>query len=405
MHQTVREFFLRPNGYVTKSKFSMNNDHDSHLRISITCIRYLMLCAAKSLQNEPPNIESWDSEHFEVYARYINERPFINYALSHLKTHMDGCRQNPNISHFVLQLAERLISSPAFFLLESWVSSNLNWTQTTSYEQSRAADNFRNQTLHAAIRMRFPVVAEALLRAGAQVEARLQGKTPLIVSAERGDDMTIRLLIDWDADKDAKDSNGGTALHHAASNGRGSTIRMLVETLGADDEAKNNNGEMALHCASSNGHDSTVRMFVETLGADKEAKTSKGETALHSAAWNGHDSTIRMLVETLGADREAKNNNGKTALHCAASNGHDSTVRMLVDPLGADKEAKNNNGGTALHYAASNGHDSTVRMLVETLGVDKEAKDSQGQTALHFAAVHCHESTVQLLANELDANR
>jgi len=370
MHQTVREFFLRPNGYVAKSKFSMSNNHDSQLRISITCIRYLMLCAAKSLQNEPPNIESWDSEHFEAYARYINERPFINYALSHLKNHMDGCRQDPNISHFVSQLAERLIGSPAFFLLESWVSSNLNWTHTTSYEQSRAAENFRNQTLHAAIRMRFTVVAEALLRAGAQVEARLQGKTPLIVSAVRGDDMTIRLLIDWDA-KEAKDSKGGTALHHAASN----------------------------------GHDSTVRMLVETLGAYKEAKNDIGETALHHAASNGHNSTVYMLVETLGADKEAKNNQGETALHCAAWDGHDSTVRMLVETLGANKEAKDRYGGTALHDAASNGYDSTVRMLVETLGVDKEAKDSQGQTALHFAAVHCHESTVQLLVNELDANR
>ena len=336
MHQTVREFFLRPNGYVAKSKFSMSNNHDSQLRISITCIRYLMLCAAKSLQNEPPNIESWDSEHFEAYARYINERPFINYALSHLKNHMDGCRQDPNISHFVSQLAERLIGSPAFFLLESWVSSNLNWTHTTSYEQSRAAENFRNQTLHAAIRMRFTVVAEALLRAGAQVEARLQGKTPLIVSAVRGDDMTIRLLIDWDA-KEAKDSKGGTALHHAASNGHNSTVYMLVETLGADKEAKNNQGETALHCAAWDGHDSTVRMLVETLGANKEAKDRYGGTALHDAASNGYDSTVRMLVETLGVDKEAKDSQGQTALHFAAVHCHESTVQLLVNELDANR--------------------------------------------------------------------
>jgi hypothetical protein len=51
--------------------------------------------------------------------------------------------------------------------------------------------------------MMCPSVAEELFLAGAQVDDRLQDKTPLIVSAERGCDAIIQLLIDWNANKEA----------------------------------------------------------------------------------------------------------------------------------------------------------------------------------------------------------
>jgi hypothetical protein len=58
MHQTVREFFLQPNGCVANSKFKMS-EKDAHISISITCIRYLMLCAANTtLANKHPDIKS-----------------------------------------------------------------------------------------------------------------------------------------------------------------------------------------------------------------------------------------------------------------------------------------------------------------------------------------------------------
>ncbi|KAF8543091.1 hypothetical protein BDD12DRAFT_669980, partial [Trichophaea hybrida] len=85
MHHTVREFFLRP---TAKSRFRMN-DGDSHIRITITCFRYLMLWAANtSLEKGLPTVDNWTPKHFEAYAEYLNKRPFINYALSHLTQHI-----------------------------------------------------------------------------------------------------------------------------------------------------------------------------------------------------------------------------------------------------------------------------------------------------------------------------
>ncbi|KAF8242574.1 hypothetical protein K440DRAFT_565065, partial [Wilcoxina mikolae CBS 423.85] len=88
MHQTVREFFLRDQ--LTPSVFKMSGD-DAHIRISKTCIRYLILCASNELEKSLPNIEVWNSQHFEEYARYLSGRPLINYTLSHLKHHIHCC--------------------------------------------------------------------------------------------------------------------------------------------------------------------------------------------------------------------------------------------------------------------------------------------------------------------------
>ncbi|KAH8696888.1 hypothetical protein GQ44DRAFT_633885, partial [Phaeosphaeriaceae sp. PMI808] len=89
MHQTVREFFLG-HGDVANSMPQMYAK-DAHVCISMTCIRYLMLFPANtSLAEISGGIESWTSEHLEVYARYLNKRPLATYALCYLKHHIDG---------------------------------------------------------------------------------------------------------------------------------------------------------------------------------------------------------------------------------------------------------------------------------------------------------------------------
>ncbi|KAF8245707.1 hypothetical protein K440DRAFT_603411 [Wilcoxina mikolae CBS 423.85] len=94
-HQTARTFFSRLLEPTATSKFRMNED-DAHRRISITCIRYLMLCVARSTsENEPPSTKSWEPAHFEKYAEYLNHRPFIDYALCHFQQHKNDCVLRP----------------------------------------------------------------------------------------------------------------------------------------------------------------------------------------------------------------------------------------------------------------------------------------------------------------------
>ncbi|KAF8535735.1 hypothetical protein BDD12DRAFT_326423 [Trichophaea hybrida] len=301
MHQTVREFFLRSNGPAAKSKFGMSLE-DAHTRIATTCLRYLMLCAANTtLKPKLPSIDSWTSEHVEAYAEYLNQRPFINYALSHLTQHIEKCRQRDNFEQLVSLLCEQLSNNPACLLLESWVESHLHRNIPTP--EKGLAKDFRIKLLHAATRRKYSHVVEAVLTTGANKEACLHDKTPLMVSAESGDEATARVLLDQKARIGATNKKKQTALHFAAAKAHDQMIKLLFHR-GADKEAKDGEGRTALHHAASNGHNTTLQMLIETLSVDKETKDGHGRTALHHAASNGHDTTLRILIEILSCRQD-----------------------------------------------------------------------------------------------------
>jgi len=335
MHQTVREFFLSARRDVSFG--FLQNVHDVHAMISRSCLRYLMLCAKETPFPEArSNPKSWKSSHFEAYVSHLNQRPLINYALGHLKEHIGNCIET-DFTQLVSELCEQLTGNATYCLLESWIPSHLNGSLAPQ-KSMPSARNFKNRLLHTATRLKYSRVVEALIIAGAEIDASIQGKRPLLVSAGLGDETTVRLLRKLGAGIESKDGNKRTALHHAASSGHDSTVRTLVENLDANKEAVDKEKQTALHHAALNGHDSTVRMLVETLGANKEAVDRNGRTALHHAASNGHDTTVRMLAENL--DAETADAKGNTALHLAAINGHETTVNLLVSELGANRDAE-----------------------------------------------------------------
>ena len=431
MHQTVREFF-RPNGPTAQSKFRMNNNN-AQLTISITCVRYLILCTSKAASIDlAAESKPWTSEHFEAYARYLSGRPFFNYAIGFVKRHLQQCGQVAGDSELVSQLSKKLNETPAAYVLGNWIPEA--WGQRIiGCEQPHYGKDFRAKLLHTATHMGYPRVVEALLIGGAEVEACLEGNTPLMVAAESGNLATARVLLDQKALVEAKDRNGRMALHLAAANGHGPIVELILDR-GADMEAKENNGQTALHLAAANGHGPIVELIIDR-GADMKAKENNGQTALHLVAANGRSPIVELIIDR-GADMEAKDNNSWTALHLAAANGHGPVVELLLDKgaeveemnskkqtalhlaaakghnlvagllidHGADKEAKDNEGQAALHLAAANGHNSVIMLLVAG-GANKEAKDVFGWGALHVAAWNGHEATMQMLVQNLGANK
>jgi hypothetical protein len=68
--------------------------------------------------------------YFEDYAKYLNRRPFIDYALNHFQQHKDNCdrrhqqrkddcSQCVNDERLVFQLSEQLNNNPASLLLRA----------------------------------------------------------------------------------------------------------------------------------------------------------------------------------------------------------------------------------------------------------------------------------------------
>ena len=310
MHQTVREFF-RPGGPTAQSKFRISSNY-TQMRISTTCVGYLILCAnAASILDRAVGSKSWTSEQFEIYAAYLSERPFLNYALGYVEQHLQKCGQVSGDSKLISQLHMKLSEIPAAYIFTNWIPQSWG-PRIPHHEQQDQGKHFRAELLHAAARMKYSQVVEMLLVAGAEVEACRDGRTPLMVAAESGDMATALVLLDRGALIEAGDVKGQTALHLAAANGHNPMAGLLLDR-GADKESKDNKDQRPLHLAAANGQNPVVRLLIDQ-GADKEAKDGGGQTTMHLAAVNGHETTAQLLVDA-SANTEDKDNSGRATHH------------------------------------------------------------------------------------------
>ncbi|KAJ5923674.1 hypothetical protein N7454_008919 [Penicillium verhagenii] len=234
-----------------------------------------------------------------------------------------------------------------------------------------------------------------LLLSAKNINVNIRSKlqyTALSLAARSGHENVVLLLIEKQAEFEAKDSSSLILL--AARNGHEAVVKILLEK-GADLEAKEKAYQQTpLLSAAGNGHEAVVKILLEN-GADLEAKDKLYRTPLFYAAGNGHEAVVKILLEN-GADLEAKDELYQTSLLFAAGNGHKAVVKILLEK-GADLEAKEKAyQQTPLLSAAGNGHEAVVKILLEN-GADLEAKDELYQTSLLFAAGNGHKAVVKIL--------
>jgi ankyrin repeat protein len=145
------------------------------------------------------------------------------------------------------------------------------------------------------------------------IPASIKGQTALRhvckPQSPEGSPSLIRVLLHYGADMNSPDSQGRTALHHAATFSSGDRVRTLVEFRGGP---------------AASG------LVVDALDA-------RGWTPLHYAClfgfWDepdGQVATARLLLEN-GADVRAVTNNGWTPLSLAAFTANRDLVDLLLD--------------------------------------------------------------------------
>lgn len=116
-------------------------------------------------------------------------------------------------------------------------------------------------------------IAEELLEAGANPnKANLQGLTPLMIFARKGDEQEhaiAELLLDNGADPALVDKDSNTALMYAAGNYKkasGKKIAELILDSGYKDiERANNKGQTAMDIAVSNENESLVKLLITSM--------------------------------------------------------------------------------------------------------------------------------------------
>ena len=218
-------------------------------------------------------------------------------------------------------------------------------------------------------------------------------------AVQHGDAAAVRSLLAQNADVDARQGDGATALHWAAYLDDAETASALIRA-GADVHAANDFGVTPLALAARNGNAAVIAQLLAAGVApnDPRQAVNAGETPLMRAARAGQVDAVRVLADA-GADIDAQENwNGQSALMWAGAEGHVPVVETLI-ALGADIRARSNSGATPLLFAVRQGSIGAVRALLAA-GADVNEARPDGATPLLVAVVNGHEDLVDLLLAE-----
>jgi len=146
------------------------------------------------------------------------------------------------------------------------------------------------------------------------------------------------------------DSNGWTALHHAAHNGDFESAAILIKDGGANVNSYSNQQRTPLHFAALNNHKTIIQLLLAN-GADLEWVDEQKCTPLHLAAKRGHMESVQLLL-TSGSNLYAGDMRQWTSLHYAAYNGFGKVCNLLLK-WDADHEKlrdmKNTQNKKAIH--------------------------------------------------------
>ena len=232
----------------------------------------------------------------------------------------------------------------------------------------------RITALHMACYTVDQVMVETVLNYKPDVEARVNGVTPLFTAVSVGNADIVRLLFDAGADVRARTTcdpgAGESVLHLAVAHYKTCLLPVLLQH-GADANAAGTNppGQTALHIAAQYGNVDALRILV-AAGADASARYADGTTALHLAAYHGHVNVAKALLEH-GLDISDTDQNGDMPLYAASIRNQHSMLRFLLDN-GAGNIPEQSRNRIAISAAASAALD--VLQMLEGAGFDILAK-------------------------------
>jgi uncharacterized protein len=240
-----------------------------------------------------------------------------------------------------------------------------------------------------------PLLAGPSLAAGATNDS-------LIDAAKRGDQATVRALLNDGTNANVGQADGTRALFWAASRNDAQMVDLLLRA-GAEVNAANDYGATALYVAAANADEAVVAKLLDAK-ADPNRALSSDETPLMQAARRGKDGVVRLLLAR-GANPNAKESNGgQTALMWAVSERHPGVAEALIKG-GADVHAKSNSGSTALMLAAQQGDADSARILIAAGARVNEKMTRTALTPLLIASAMGHEAVAsQLLEKGADPN-
>jgi len=182
----------------------------------------------------------------------------------------------------------------------------------------------------------------------------------------------VRVLVQTrNFDADVADGSGWTPLMMACSRKDAEQIVDLLLSKDADVNAKNNNGQTALHfCASKSNLDIARTLLAQKPPATARVKDKRGQLPLHRAAAVGNVPMIKALLDAK-SPLNATDMDGMTALHHAISEGHGDAALLLLTK-GAEFDKKDNDDHLPLDLAPDAKTRKFIVQAAEREGIDLE---------------------------------
>jgi len=295
------------------------------------------------------------------------------------------------------------------------------------------------KTLHQAARADDLEALRSLLRAGAEVDSRDDGVTPLMLAVGQSANDSVRLLVDEGGADVNLECRGSTPLVFACCQGYAETAAILL-SAGAEVNTVDSAGWTPLMHAAFCGWETVLHLLLD-YRSDLSLQNLDGHTALdlaiqarqpitavilrdHGASINCHEKddavgqvqwiseTARLLYSAIHGDVETlrelltksanmvdlRDDTDQTLLMLAAQNGRYHVVELLLDS-GAQIEAESMAGRTALMHAVDAGYINTARLLLRR-GATPSRRSSADWSALSLASSREDVEMVRMIIEE-----
>ena len=195
--------------------------------------------------------------------------------------------------------------------------------------------------------MRYTICCLAATLWGAFGQLAFSMDSAVADAAMNGDRAAVQLLLQKNADVNAPQADGASAIQWAAYRDDLELADLLI-AAGANPTIPNRDGATALQLASLHGSAAMMQKLLNA-GAQVNERGVNGETPLMFAARNGNLDALNLLL-TRGADVNAKESlRSTTALMWAVEQKHTDAVKFLIQH-GADvnvASSPDSKGGTA----------------------------------------------------------
>ena len=184
------------------------------------------------------------------------------------------------------------------------------------------------------------------------IHKRERGRTALILAADKGHKEIVEILLENNADVNAKDNDEWTALILAAENGYEEIVKILLQN-NANVNANSDSGVTRYPDRPPKGHLGVTAL----LEAVKKDHKQIVETLLH------YNASTNIKARIWRGCYGCRSREIETALITATKKGNISMVKLLVDH-GAYIDAKDHYGRNALDWALINRHYEIFNILI-----------------------------------------